>query len=107
MKKTRIDDMEVLILSSKKPKYIEMEDKKEDKKSDIFDYYFPVVQITTTITFIGCWLYAIVCYGFFLGVGLGWFPSLIIAVIVGFLWPLMAILIAIMIILVILVIIFG
>ena len=34
------------------------------------------------VTFFGCWAYSIATYGVFLGVGLGWIPSLIIAVIV-------------------------
>ncbi|MGH6801868.1 MAG: hypothetical protein ACREC3_00675 [Methyloceanibacter sp.] len=36
-------------------------------------------------TFIGCWIYAISEYGFLLGVGLGWLPSLIVA---GIAWGL-------------------
>lgn len=44
--------------------------------------------ITWIITFIGCWIYAIATYGFLFGVGLGWFPSAIVASIVSFLWPL-------------------
>lgn len=35
-------------------------------------------------------LYAIRSYGFFLGAGLGWIPSLVFAVVAGFLWPLIA-----------------
>jgi len=34
------------------------------------------------------WVYAIATYGFFLGVGLGWIPALIIGVVAGLLWPL-------------------
>lgn len=47
--------------------------------------------ITWTITFIGCWIYAIAAYGFLFGVGLGWLPSAIVATIISFLWPLIAI----------------
>ena len=46
--------------------------------------------ITGVITFIVCWIYAIASWGFLLGVGLGWIPSLFIAVIAGFIWPLLA-----------------
>jgi hypothetical protein len=47
--------------------------------------------ITWIIIFVGCWIYAITTYGFLFGVGLGWLPSLIVATIVSFLWPLMVI----------------
>ena len=40
------------------------------------------------ITFVACWIYAIAKYGWFLGIGLGWFPSLVIARIAAWLWPL-------------------
>lgn len=44
------------------------------------------------ITFIACWIYAFLEYGFLLGVGLGWFPSLLVALVAGgltiFLWGL-------------------
>ena len=46
--------------------------------------------ITAAITFVGCYLYAIATYGFLLGVGLGWLPSIIVACIAGFLWPIIA-----------------
>lgn len=40
------------------------------------------------LVFVGCWIYCIATYGFLLGVGLGWLPSIIVAYIIGFLWPL-------------------
>ena len=46
--------------------------------------------ITAFIIFIACWIYAIAAYGWFLGIAFGWIPSLIIAAIVGALWPLLA-----------------
>ncbi len=56
-----------------------------------WDTVYPVGGfITGAITFIACWIYAIVSWGFLLGVGLGWIPSLFIAVIAGFIWPLLA-----------------
>lgn len=51
--------------------------------------------ITAFITFIGSWIYCIAAYGFLLGVGLGWLPSIIVAVIAGALWPLIALAIAV------------
>jgi len=44
--------------------------------------------IAGVIVFFTGWIYAIVTYGIFLGLGLGWIPSLIIAAIAGLLWPL-------------------
>lgn len=52
--------------------------------------------ITWAITFVGCWIYAIVSYGFLLGVGLGWLPSAIAATVVAFLWPIVALAIAVL-----------
>jgi hypothetical protein len=46
------------------------------------------VLITGFITFVVTWIYCIATYGFLLGVGIGWLPSIIVAAIVGFLWPL-------------------
>ncbi len=74
------------------------EDKIEIKKNktDIDgEYYWIGFWITGIITFIGSWIYAIAHYGFFLGVGLGWLPSLIITLIAGLLWPLVAVLLII------------
>lgn len=51
------------------------------------------VKITSWIVFIGSWIYCIAEYGFLFGVGLGWLPSLIVAVIAGLLWPLICIII--------------
>lgn len=53
------------------------------------NYYKIGFWITAVITFIVCWIYAIASWGFLLGVGLGWIPSLFIAVIAGFIWPLL------------------
>jgi hypothetical protein len=46
--------------------------------------------ITGLIIFVGAWIYCIVTYGFLLGVGLGWLPAAITAVVAGLLWPLIA-----------------
>jgi hypothetical protein len=51
------------------------------------------------VTFIGCYIYCIATYGFLFGVGLGWLPSAIVAVVVGgammFLWGLVLFLLVI------------
>ena len=56
-----------------------------------------VYKVGTTITwfliFIGSYIYCIATYGFLLGVGLGWLPSLIVASIFCWLWPLYALII--------------
>ena len=39
--------------------------------------------IVAAITFLGCWAYCIVHYGFLVGVSVGWFPSAIAAGVVG------------------------
>lgn len=52
------------------------------------DVYRLGFNITAFIVFIGSWVYCIAEYGFLLGVGLGWLPSIIVAYIAGFLWQL-------------------
>lgn len=51
-------------------------------------------KITAALVFIGSYIYCIAAYGFLLGVGLGWLPSLIVAFVAGLLWPLILIIIA-------------
>ena len=60
------------------------------------DIYITGYYITAFITFVICYIYCIATYGFLLGVGLGWLPSGIVARIVGFLWPLFALLLLIL-----------
>ena len=55
--------------------------------------YYAGALLTGIITFIASWIYCIVKYGFLLGVGLGWLPAIITAVVIGFAWPLVAIVI--------------
>lgn len=55
---------------------------------DFEDIYSLGFSITALITFIGSWIYCIAYYGYLFGVGLGWLPSIIVAVIAGALWPL-------------------
>lgn len=57
-------------------------------------YWYIGAWIVGVPTFIGTWIWCIVEYGFLLGVGLGWLPSAIVAVVVGALWPLIALVIA-------------
>jgi hypothetical protein len=47
------------------------------------------------LTFFSCWIYAVATYGWFLGLSLGWIPSIIIAGIVMLLSPLIAFLLII------------
>lgn len=48
--------------------------------------------LTALAIFAGSWIYCIATYGYLLGVGLGWLPSIIVAGIAAFLWPLIALL---------------
>jgi hypothetical protein len=45
--------------------------------------------ITALVVFFGSWIYCIAEYGYLMGVGLGWLPSVIVAVIATLLWPLL------------------
>ena len=67
------------------------EKKKGIEKQNDTEWYPIGAIFTAIITFVGSWIYCIATYGFLLGVGLGWLPSIIVAVIAGFLWPLIAI----------------
>lgn len=53
-------------------------------------WYETIAKIVAVPVFIGVWIYCIFAYGFLLGVGLGWLPAMIVAVIAGFLWPFIA-----------------
>ncbi|MEO3474848.1 hypothetical protein AAFN86_23505 [Roseomonas sp. CAU 1739] len=48
--------------------------------------------LTALAVFAGSWIYCIATYGYLLGVGLGWLPSIFVAGIAAFLWPLIALL---------------
>jgi hypothetical protein len=65
------------------------------------DEYAAVGYITGWITFFVSYIYCIAEYGFLLGVGLGWLPSMIVAFIAGLLWPVIALAICALIYLVI------
>lgn len=51
--------------------------------------------IAATITFVGCWIYAVTAWGWFLGLAFGWIPAAIISVMAGFLtamvWPIVVV----------------
>lgn len=59
------------------------------------EFYTGVGYLVGLVTFVGCWIYAVVVYGWFLGIGLGWLPSFFIAVVAGFLWPFIVVAIAV------------
>ena len=48
------------------------------------------------VVFIGCWIYCAARYGFLWGVGFGWLPSMIVAALVTYLWPLFLIVIIVL-----------
>ena len=56
-------------------------------KSDSDDTYLligsMIGSLAAIITFIGAWLYCASEYGFLIGFGLGWFPSFLLATLVG------------------------
>lgn len=62
--------------------------------------YFTGFWVVAVPTFIGCYIYCIVSYGFLLGVGLGWLPSAITAVVAGLLWPIVLVAIAVLVLII-------
>jgi hypothetical protein len=61
----------------------------EDKEDRTYEIGF---RITAVITFVAAWVYCIATYGYLLGVGLGWLPAIITAIVFGALWPLIGML---------------
>jgi len=57
----------------------------------IKDNYFIWAKITFFPIFIGVWIYAIISWGFLIGLTIGWLPALIAGVIGGLIWPIFAI----------------
>lgn len=53
--------------------------------------YWGVTILVWLAVFLGSWIYCIAEYGYLLGVGLGWLPSVIVASLAALLWPLAAI----------------
>jgi hypothetical protein len=72
------------------------EHSRKDLGTVVGEVYVVGAWIVGVLTFVGCWIYCIASYGFLLGVGLGWLPSGIVAVIAAFLWPLGAAALAIL-----------
>ena len=69
---------------------------KPSQRSDDSDSWYLVVSwIIGFVSFAIAWVYAILTYGFFLGVGLGWIPALAIGFVCGLLWPIAVIVIAV------------
>lgn len=52
-----------------------------------FPWYSVGFWITSFVAFVSTWIYCIAAYGFLIGVGLGWLPSFIVAIIAGAAWP--------------------
>ena len=65
------------------------------------DVYGIGFRITAVLTFIISWLYCIATYGFLMGGAIGWIPSIILAVIIGAVWPLLVLGIVIIVIMLI------
>jgi len=65
---------------------------------DLEDTYASGFVITAALTFVISYIYCIATYGFLFGVGLGWLPSVIVAVVAGALWPLLALLLLIVVV---------
>lgn len=59
-------------------------------RTDWGSIYTGGAYLTGFLVFVGSWIYCIAHYGYLLGVGLGWLPSLIVACLAGALWPLIA-----------------
>ena len=68
----------------KDARYLEGNLKMASKDGEAYQISAAIVGV---ITFIITYIWSIVNYGFLFGVGLGWLPSMILAVVVGFLWP--------------------
>lgn len=67
---------------------------------DDHGWYAGVGGVVGVLTFIVSWIYCIATYGFLLGVGLGWLPSIIVAVLAALLWPVIAIVIGLVLLLI-------
>lgn len=68
-------------------------------KIEVLNFYLTCVRwsgaISTVLLFLGCWAYCIATYGFLVGVGVGWLPSVITAwvggAILAWCWPLLVV----------------
>lgn len=50
--------------------------------------YKAISLLVWVVVFAASWIYCIAEYGYLLGVGLGWLPSVIVATLAALLWPL-------------------
>jgi hypothetical protein len=66
---------------------------------DDFNFYTIGAWITGIISFLAIWIYAFASWGLLLGLMFGWIPALIGGVILGFLWPLVVVVVGALIIL--------
>ena len=66
------------------------------KQNFATDAYTIGAWLTGVLVFLGCWLYCVAEYGFFVGVCAGWIPSAIVGVVAGLLWPLVVLLVLLM-----------
>lgn len=66
-----------------------------------WEVYRGIGGIVGAIVFVGSWIYCIVTYGYLLGFGLGWLPSLIVAFIAGITWPIILIAIGVIVALIV------
>lgn len=62
---------------------------------DLTKIYIVGAYITGFVTFIAVWIYAIISWGFLIGVAIGWLPAAITAFFAGLLWPIVAVIITI------------
>jgi hypothetical protein len=53
--------------------------------------YLLVSGVAGLATFVACMSYTVSKYGWLFGIGIGWIPSLFIAAIASYLWPLVAV----------------
>ena len=53
--------------------------------------YKDIGVVFATLAFACSWIYCIAAYGFLIGVGFGWVPSLIVGWISAWVWPVYAI----------------
>ena len=60
---------------------------KKESLFDIEDLCGIAKGIVIVISFFCCWIFSMMSWGMLLGIGLGWLPSIFVALICGFLWP--------------------
>lgn len=53
--------------------------------------YFRMARVVGGVSFVAAWIYSVLRYGWFLGIGLGWLPALCIGAVAGLLWPLLVV----------------